>query len=67
MNEESKREETSTGAAEQTTVTFTPEEQYAQVTMSLIVDNVCLHAAKMTAVQKHYDAAYKVLKETGKD
>jgi hypothetical protein len=33
-------------------VTFTPEEQYAQVTMNLMIDNVCMHSAKVGSIKK---------------
>lgn len=51
--------------AENTLVTFTPEEQYAQVTMSLIIDNVCQHAAKVDSIRKAYNARVKALKDQG--
>ena len=50
--EETKGEDLS--ANEQTLVTFTPEEQYAHVTMTFLVDNVCLHTAKLDEIKKGY-------------
>lgn len=39
---------------ENTLITFTPEEQYAQVTLTYVIDNVCLHAAKVEEVENQY-------------
>jgi hypothetical protein len=39
---------------ENTLITFTPEEQYAQVTLTYVIDNVCLHAAKVEEAEHFY-------------
>jgi hypothetical protein len=41
-------------SGDETLITFSPEDQYAQVTLSFIVDSVCLHSAKVEALQKYY-------------
>ena len=46
-------------------VTFTPEEQYAQVTLTYIVDNVCLHAAKVEEVRQAHQEQIKALQVSG--
>lgn len=50
--EESKGEDPQT---DQSLVTFSASEQFAQVTLSFVVDNVCLHAAKVEEVGKKYN------------
>lgn len=52
---------------DQTLVTFTPEEQYAHVTLTYVVDNVCLHAAKVAEVQASYQAQILEEQGSGKD
>ena len=52
-NEEAKVGET-VGASEHTLVTFSPEEQYAHVTLSYMIDNVCLHEAKQDEIRQQY-------------
>lgn len=66
-SEEQKAEETLTTQLndEQTLVTFSPEEQYAQVTLTYIVDNVCLHLAKVEEIGRRYDNQIKVIQEAG--
>jgi hypothetical protein len=44
-------------------VTFSPTEQYAQVTLTLIVDSVCLHSARLEEVKKTFAARGKALIE----
>jgi hypothetical protein len=39
---------------EQTLVTFLPEEQYAHVTLTYLVDNVCVHASKQEDIRDHF-------------
>ena len=39
------------GGMEETLVTFGAEEQYAHVTLTYLVDNVCLHEAKIDEVR----------------
>ena len=38
-------------------VTFSPEEQYAHVTVTFLVDNVCLHMAKKDEIKKAFNQA----------
>ena len=48
--------DTGTGnSIENTLITFTPEEQYAQVTLTYVIDNVCLHAAKVEEAENFYN------------
>lgn len=65
--EEAKGEEGQPFAAagEDTLITFSPEDQYAQVTLTFMVDSVCLHAAKVEAVQKYYANEARQLQEAG--
>ena len=51
------------GQPDSTMVTFSPEEQYAQVTMTLIIDNVCLHAAKVDGIRKTCSQMTKSMKD----
>lgn len=44
----------SASSVDQTLVTFTAEEQYAHVTLTYLVDSVCLHASKVDEVTKAY-------------
>ena len=46
-------------------VTFSPEEQYAQVTLTYIIDNVYLHAAKVDEIRKRYSDQARSLLEAG--
>ena len=48
-------------------MTFSPEEQYAHVTLTYIIDNVCLHAAKVEEVRKVYQEQAKDLQASGQD
>jgi len=41
---------------DETQVTFTPDEQYAFVTLTYLVDNVCLHTARVKEVEEAYRA-----------
>jgi len=48
-------------------VTFSPEEQYAHVTLTYLVDNVCLHAAKVDEVRKAYQEQATTLQASEQD
>ena len=47
----SRDEEAKVEDVEQTLVTFTPEEQYAHVTLAYLVDNVCIHSSKQDDIR----------------
>ena len=47
----SRDEEAKVEDVEQTLVTFTPEEQYAHVTLNYLVDNVCIHSSKQEDIR----------------
>jgi hypothetical protein len=53
----SKAETAPGNSIENTLITFTPEEQYAQVTLTYVIDNVCLHAAKVEEAETQYRKA----------
>lgn len=55
------------GAAGQDFVSFSANEQYAHTTLTFIVDNVCLHAAKQDEVKAHYETQIGLLREQGAD
>ena len=55
----------SASSADQTLVTFTAEEQYAHVTLTYLVDSVCLHAAKVEEVKKTYQDEIRALQDAG--
>ena len=65
--EESKVGETIGASSEQTMVTFSPEEQYAFVTLNYIIDNVCIHSAKQDEVRQQYSDMIAEAKNTGED
>lgn len=46
-------------------MTFTPDEQYAQVTLTYLVDNVCLHAAKVEEIRQAHQEQIKALQAPG--
>lgn len=48
-------------------MTFSPEEQYAHVTLTYLVDNVCLHAAKVDEVRKAYQEQATTLQASEQD
>lgn len=48
-------------------MTFSPEEQYAHVTLTYLVDNVCLHSAKVDEVRKAYQDQLRTLEASGQD
>ena len=48
-------------------MTFSPEEQYAHVTLTYLVDNVCLHAAKVDEVRKAYQDEAASLEASGQN
>ena len=47
----SRDEEAKVEDVEQTLVTFTPEEQYAHVTLAYLIDNVCIHSSKQDDIR----------------
>lgn len=71
LDDPSKMADTGTGnSMENTLVTFSPEEQYASVTLNYVIDNVCLHAAKVEEAENYFQKQYKELMESeeeGKD
>jgi hypothetical protein len=50
----SRDEEAKVEDVEQTLVTFTPEEQYAHVTLAYLVDNVCIHSSKQEDIRQFF-------------
>ena len=48
-------------------VTFSANEQYAHTTLTFLVDNVCLHAAKQDEGRAHYDGQIATMREQGAD
>lgn len=64
----SKIAETAPGnSIENTLITFTPEEQYAQVTLTYVIDNVCLHAAKVQEAEHQYKKQMSDVMESDQD
>ena len=53
------------GGVEETLVTFGAEEQYAHVTLTFLVDNVCLHEAKVEEVRAACQDSLKELEAKG--
>jgi len=46
-------------------VTFSPEEQYAHVTLTYLIDNVCLHSAKVDEVRRAHQEQVRALQASG--